>query len=158
MNRFPKLMQHIVKLNILGSDLIKTHRALTNLNTRNLDAVYKEQEHRIEEFEKNEIKKSILLRKQAWKELNLYIENSKYPIDVIVTPPKVWFDDVNSNKEINIYNELLLSLSSKNINRKCNLFNFLKNDYSPDLYVDGVHLSNKGHELWSKKIYECINL
>ena len=52
MNRFPKLMQHIVKLNILGSDLIKTHRALTNLNTRNLDAVYKEQEHRIEEFEK----------------------------------------------------------------------------------------------------------
>lgn len=112
----------------------------------------------IEAFEKNENKKSILVRNQAWKELNLYIENSKYPVDVIVTPPKVWFEDENSNKEINIYNELLLSLNSKNINRKCNLFNFLKNDYSPDLYVDGVHLSNRGHELWSKKIYECINL
>lgn len=112
----------------------------------------------VEAFEKNENKKSILVRKQAWKELDLYIENSKYPIDVIVTPPKVWFDDENNKKEINIYNELLLSLNSKNINRKCNLFNFLKNDYSPDLYVDGVHLNNKGHELWSKKIYECINL
>ena len=112
----------------------------------------------IEAFDKNENKKSILVREQAWKELNLYIRNSKYPIDVIITPPKVWFDDEEYRKEINIYNKLLLSLDSENINRKCNLYDFLKNDYSPDLYVDGVHLNKKGHELWSKKIHECINL
>ena len=52
MNRFPRLMQHIGRLNVLGSDLIRTHRGLVNKNPRNLDAAYREQEHRIEEFEK----------------------------------------------------------------------------------------------------------
>ena len=109
-------------------------------------------------FEKVKNKKLILQREQAWKELNSYIENSKYDVDIIITPPKRWFKKEVNMSELDVYNNLLSSLESKKIKRRCNLFNFLKNDYSPELYVDSVHLSKKGHHLWAKKINQCLSI
>ena len=45
----------------------------------------------------------------------------------------------------------------KEVKKTCNLYKYLKNDYKKSFYTDGVHLSKKGHEVWSKKIYKCIN-
>ena len=95
-------------------------------------------------------------RKQSWEELNLYLNKAKYPLDIVITPPRSWFEKKENNKEIQIYKNLLETLDSYKINKKCNLYEFVKNQYSPDLYVDNVHLSAKGHDLWAKKLKVCL--
>ena len=63
-----------------------------------------------------------------------------------------------SKEEIKLYDNFLENLSNlEKVNKTCNLYGFLKNDYEKSFYTDGVHLSNEGHEIWAKKIYECIN-
>ena len=98
----------------------------------------------------------IAQRKQSWKELNSLIDKSNYPVDIVITPPKNWFLAKEKNSEIVIYEELLNDLDSPKINKKCNLYNFIKSEFNSELYVDGVHLSKKGHELWSKKLDICL--
>jgi len=94
--------------------------------------------------------------RQSWKELNSFIDKSNYPVDIVITPPKYWFLEKEKNSEIVIYENLLNDLDSPNINKKCNLYNLIKSEFNPELYVDGVHLSKKGHELWSKKLDICL--
>ncbi len=106
-------------------------------------------------FEKKE-KIYTAQRKQSWKELNSFIDKSNYKVDIVITPPKDWFLEKEKNSEKVIYENLLNDLDSPNINKKCNLYNFIKSEFNPELYVDGVHLSKKGHELWSKKLDICL--
>ena len=115
------------------------------------------------EFEKDyssNINKKIINKTQKniiWDELRELLKKSKYPINVVITPPKKWFKENLELKEIKIYEEYLSEISKLPIIKNtCNLYKFLKNDYNDNLYVDGVHLSNKGHELWAKKIKECL--
>ena len=92
-----------------------------------------------------------------WDELEELLKKSKYPINVVITPPKKWFKENLELKEIKIYEEYLSEISKLPIIKNtCNLYRFLKNDYNDNLYVDGVHLSNQGHELWAKKLKECL--
>ena len=95
-------------------------------------------------------------RKQSWNELNSLIDKSNYPVDIVITPPKDWFLGKGKNSEIVIYEKLLNDLDSTKIKKKCNLYNFIKSEFNPELYVDGVHLSKKGHELWSEKLDICL--
>mgnify|MGYP001384923764 CR=1 FL=1 len=100
----------------------------------------------------NQTQKNII-----WDELEELLKKSKYPINVVITPPKKWFKENLEFKEIKIYEEYLSEISKLPIIKNtCNLYKFLKNDYNDNLYVDGVHLSNEGHELWAKKIKECL--
>ena len=115
------------------------------------------------EFEKDyssNINKKIINKTQKniiWDELRELLKKSKYPINVVITPPKKWFKENLELKEIKIYEEYLSEISKLPIIKNtCNLYKFLKNEYNDNLYVDGVHLSNKGHELWAKKIKECL--
>ena len=115
------------------------------------------------EFEKDyssDINKKIINQMQKniiWDELEELLKKSKYPINVVITPPKKWFKENLELKEIKIYEEYLSEISKLPIIKNtCNLYKFLKNDYNDNLYVDGVHLSNEGHELWAKKIKECL--
>jgi len=108
-----------------------------------------------QEFMQTELKLSKQLS-QSWSELDALLDKSKYPIDVVITPPRYWFEKDVGKKEYLLYNELLTSLKSKNIKNKCNLFLYIEEEYHPDLYVDSVHLSDKGHKLWSKKLKQCI--
>ena len=114
-------------------------------------------------FEKDyssDINKKIINQTQKniiWDELEELLKKSKYPINVVITPPKKWFKENLELKEIKIYEEYLSEISKLPIIKNtCNLYKFLKNDYNDNLYVDGVHLSNEGHELWAKKIKECL--
>ena len=95
----------------------------------------------------NEITK--LQKVISWKEMEMQLKNSKYPIDLVITPPQRWFQDkVKFTKEVKLYDNFLENISSlKNIKKTCNLYYKLENKYRPELYVDGVHLSNKGHKL-----------
>ena len=104
----------------------------------------------------NEITK--LQKAIAWKELEIQLINSKHPIDLVITPPRRWFKAKKKfRKEIKLYDKFLENISSlKNINKTCNLYYKIENYYKPDLYVDGVHLSKKGHMLWAKNILGCL--
>ena len=60
-------------------------------------------------------------------------------------------------KEIQIYDKFLNNISKlETIKETCNLYNHVFKEYNENFYVDGVHLSNKGHELCAKKIKQCI--
>jgi len=100
-----------------------------------------------------------LQREIAWGELKTYISKSQYPINLVITPPKRWF--INKEKyseEIEIYNQLINSISQEKVIKKsCNLYNKLKDKYNSDLYVDGVHLSQKGHKIWADLILSCLS-
>ena len=101
-----------------------------------------------------------LQRKIAWEELKNHLLKSRYPINVIITPPERWFTKTNENsKEIEIYNNLLEDISYlANVKKTCNLYLQTKKIYKNNLYVDGVHLSTEGHKAWAKAIYSCLNL
>ena len=95
-------------------------------------------------------------REQSWRELNSLIDKSNYPVDIVITPPKYWFLGKEKNSEIVIYEKLLNDLNSPKIKKKCNLYNLIKSEFIDELYVDGVHLSKEGHDLWSKKMDLCL--
>ena len=44
-----------------------------------------------------------------------------------------------------------------NVSKTCNLYTFIKFDYSKTDYVDSVHLSKSGHKKWAKHIKLCLN-
>ena len=99
-----------------------------------------------------------LQKKIAWQELQMQLKNSKYPVDIVITPPKRWFtENENYKKEIKTYDNFLKSVSNlKNVINTCNLYYQLEKDYESSFYVDGVHLSNEGHEAWANKINFCL--
>ena len=102
-------------------------------------------------------KLKILQKKLVWNELKYHLEYSQYPINLVITPPKKWFQDKENLKEINFYNKLLKEFAKlRNIEKTCNLYEYILPEYNASLYVDGVHLSKKGHELWAKKIKDCF--
>ncbi len=96
---------------------------------------------------------------QSWSDLNGYIKSSKFNVDVIVTPPKKWFQKSKEYKaEINSYDDYLLNLSkNQNVTKTCNLYYFIKDEYSSNDYVDSVHLSKNGHAKWAKQIKSCLS-
>ena len=116
---------------------------------------------KIEKDKSSYINKKIINQTQRniiWKELEELLKKSKYPINIVITPPKKWFKENSELKEIKIYEEYLREISKLSIIKNtCNLYRFLKNDYKDNLYVDGVHLSNQGHELWAEKMKECLH-
>ena len=107
-------------------------------------------------IEKNKI--SSIQRKAIWNELTILIKESQYPINIIITPPKKWFNNESYRGEIKLYDDLIKEVSKlKIIKNSCNLYHYINSDYHNDLYVDGVHLSKKGHDLWARKLLECTN-
>ena len=97
-------------------------------------------------------------RDLIWEELEFLIEKSVYPIDIVITPPLRWFIDKDERKEIEKYDNLLKNISRINVvNKTCNLYKFISSEFDKDLYYDSVHLTKKGHELWAKKLKECLN-
>ena len=97
-------------------------------------------------------------RRSIWSELEDLLKKSKYPINIVITPPKKWFEDKKFLKEIKLYEKFLSQISKLEIIKDtCNLYSYIIDEYEENLYVDGVHLSNKGHKLWAKKIKECIS-
>jgi len=85
-------------------------------------------------------------RESIWRELEELLKKSKYPINLIITPPKKWFEDNTYLKEIQRYDKFLNNISKlETIKETCNLNNYVFKEYKENLYVDGVHLSNKGH-------------
>ena len=98
-------------------------------------------------------------REAIWKELEFLLEDSRYPIDIVITPPMSWFTDPSKTKVINIYEQLLKNISKLNsVENTCNLYNHINSEFSKNLYTDGVHLSKSGHDLWARKMYSCLNL
>ena len=96
-------------------------------------------------------------RNIVWNELKIQLKQSEYPINIIITPPKKWFDDKAQLKEVKKYDQLLKEISKiKIIKKTCNLYDYILPEYEKDLYVDGVHLSKKGHEIWANKLKECL--
>ena len=110
--------------------------------------------------------KSALQNELAWKDLRGYIENSSYPIDVVITPPLKWFKRSPSHKhssESKWFAEKLEQLKAvENVNRVCNLYEQISTSV-PDhglvqsFYVDSVHLSVDGHKEWAKQLRKCIS-
>ena len=110
----------------------------------------------LQTLEKNRIKK--IQRNTICNELEILLKKSKYPINIVITPPKKWFEDNSKQKEIKIYDKYLKEISKlKVINNTCNLYDYIQFEYDEGLYVDGVHLSKKGHKMWAKKLKECLN-
>lgn len=95
----------------------------------------------------------------SWVDLNNYLKSSISKINLIITPPKRWFTNSEENKsDIELYEKYLYMLSKNpNISKTCNLYNFIKNDYSKNDFVDSVHLSKSGHKKWAKYIASCLN-
>ena len=52
---------------------------------------------------------------------------------------------------------LSIKFDVENIKNTCNLYNYIKPNFDESFYVDGVHLSNKGHAAWSESIFSCLN-
>ena len=107
------------------------------------------------------IERSINLKKIQkniiWDELSYLLEKSKHPIDIVITPPKNWFEDNTKKGEIKYYiNKLKKIKNLKVINNTCNLYDSIYPIYEESLYVDGVHLSEKGHKVWAEKIEFCL--
>ena len=93
-----------------------------------------------------------------WNELEFLIKESIYPIDIVITPPMSWFIDARKRKDIEKYDNLLKKISRLNtVKKTCNLYRFIASEYEKEIYHDGVHLAKKGHELWAKKLDECLN-
>tara|TARA_B100000242_G_scaffold294390_1_gene277081 strand:- start:10115 stop:11077 length:963 start_codon:yes stop_codon:yes gene_type:complete len=101
---------------------------------------------------------STIQRKTVWNELEELLKKSRYPIYIAITPPKKWFEDKSNRKEVRIYNDFLKKISEvETVRKTCNLYDYISASYQENLYVDGVHLSNKGHELWAYKLKECFD-
>ena len=108
-------------------------------------------------------KKNIIKYKtiqQSWNDLNNYLKSSISKVNIVITPPKRWLTDLEENKsDIELYNKYLSMISQNpNVSKTCNLYNFIKDDYSKTDYVDSVHLSKSGHKKWAKHINSCLNL
>ena len=95
----------------------------------------------------------------SWYDLNNYLKSSISKINIVITPPKRWFtNSINNKSDIQLYDKYLSMLSDNpNVLNTCNLYNFIKDKYSPADYVDGVHLSKSGHKKWAKYIKLCLN-
>ena len=94
----------------------------------------------------------------SWVDLNNYLKSSISKINLIITPPKRWFTNPEENQsDIELYDKYLHMLSKNpNITKTCNLYTFIKNDYSKNDFVDSVHLSKSGHKKWAKHIASCL--
>jgi hypothetical protein len=108
-------------------------------------------------------KKNIIKYKtiqQSWDDLNNYLKSSISKVNILITPPKRWFTDLEENKsDIELYNKYLSMISQNpNVSKTCNLYTFIKGDYSKTDYVDSVHLSKSGHKKWAKHIKSCLNI
>ena len=107
-------------------------------------------------------KKNIIKYKtiqHSWDDLNDYLKSSISKVNIVITPPKRWFTNSEENQlDINLYDKYLSTLSENpNVLKTCNLFAFIKDDYSETDYVDSVHLSKSGHKKWAKYIKSCLN-
>ena len=107
-------------------------------------------------------KKNIIKYKtiqHSWDDLNDYLKSSISKVNILITPPKRWFTNPEKNQlDINLYDTYLSSLSENpNVLKTCNLYSFIKDDYSETDYVDSVHLSRSGHKKWAKYIKSCLN-
>lgn len=112
--------------------------------------------------EKNISKERLIIYqtiKHSWEDLDNYIKYSKSKVEVVLTPPKKWFDDYESNKsDIALYENYLAILSKNSkVSKTCNLYHYIKDDYSSKDYVDRVHLSKNGHKKWAKYIKSCLD-
>ena len=85
-------------------------------------------------------------------------KSSKSNVEVVITPPKIWFEESEEfKKEIKLYDYYLSFISSNpKVSKICNLYYFIKDEYSSKDYVDAVHLSKTGHQKWAKKIESCL--
>ena len=63
-----------------------------------------------------------------WEELSFSLRKSKYPIDIVITPPKNWFEDNTKKDEIKYYNDKLKKIRNLEvINNTCNLYVYISN-------------------------------
>ena len=110
-------------------------------------------------IDNNKIKNiTFLQRKIIWEELEYLIKDSKYEIDIVITPPIKWFNKDKLLKEWLVYDDILSNISKlKSVKNTCNLYYYILPEFNNNLYVDDVHLSEKGHDLWSKKLHTCLN-
>ena len=97
--------------------------------------------------------------KQSWQDLDNYIKSSQSKVEIILTPPKRWFEkSQQSQSDIKLYDEYLSMISqNQNVLKTCNLYYFVRDDYSSIDYVDSVHLSKSGHKKWAKYIKSCLS-
>ena len=107
-------------------------------------------------------KKNITIYKtiqHSWDDLNDYLKSSISKVNIVITPPKIWFTNLEENQsDIKLYDRYLSTLSENpNVLKTCNLYAFIKDDYSENDYVDSVHLSKSGHKKWAKYIKSCLN-
>ncbi len=95
----------------------------------------------------------------AWEDLNNYLKLSNYDVDIVVTPPKAWFEKTEEFKyQIKSYDQFLYKIEkNKKVKNTCNLYYLIKDKYSPEDYLDHHHLSKKGHKKWAKNIKLCLN-
>ena len=107
---------------------------------------------------KNIIKNKTI--QQSWDDLNNYLKSSISKVNIVITPPKRWFTDLEENKsDIEMYNKYLSKISQNpNVSKTCNLYNFINGEYSETDYVDSVHLSKSGHKKWAKHIMSCLSI
>ena len=107
-------------------------------------------------------KKNIIKYKtiqQSWNDLDNYLKSSISKVNIVITPPKRWITHFEENKsDIELYNKYLSMISENpNVSKTCNLYTFIKDEYSKTDYVDSVHLSKTGHKKWAKHINSCLN-
>ena len=101
----------------------------------------------------------MIYKKIIWKELTYLIKNSKYEIDIVITPPIKWFNSSEFSEEWLDYDSFLSEISKlKVVKNTCNLYYYVLPEFKNELYVDGVHLSDYGHNVWAKKLNECLNI
>ena len=93
----------------------------------------------------------------AWKDFSNNIKSAGSTTEVFITPPRQWLDDpIKFSDDIKTYDEYLNMLSTiPNVQKTCNLYYSLRNDYSPSDYVDDVHLSAEGQKKWAKNLKSC---
>ena len=94
----------------------------------------------------------------SWEDLNNYLKSSISKINIVITPPRRWFSNKGAKSDIDFYNKRLSILEQNpNVLKTCNLYNFIKDDYSSTYYIDPWHLSKSGHKKWAKYIKLCLN-
>lgn len=94
----------------------------------------------------------------SWEDLNDYLKSSISKINIVITPRRRWFANSGDKSDIDFYNKQLSIISENpNVIKTCNLYNFIKDDYSSTDYVDAWHLSKSGHKKWAKYIKLCLN-
>jgi len=95
--------------------------------------------------------------KESWVNLFRYIGESKAKVNLIITPPKKWFENPQYHlEEISYYDKVVTDYATRFNSKSCNLYQLLHGNYSPSWYVDAVHLSESGHRSWAKVINECL--